>query len=78
MQQVNPYKTVKRGEPPIRAQPVTGTESHSHRTRGVIHALARARDDRNDQIQKTKLCLDSLGFMPECQIRRTKVKQYII
>ena len=46
MQQVNPYKTVKRGEPPIRTQPGTGTESHSHRTRGVIHALARARDDR--------------------------------
>ena len=48
MQKIVPYKTIKRGEPPIR----TKTEKNSillgtstQRTRGVIHALARAQDD---------------------------------
>ena len=48
MQKVNPYKTVKRGEPPIRKQPTdpSNPDTSAQITRGVIHALARAQDDR--------------------------------
>ena len=46
---VNPYKTVKRGEPPLRKQPTDNRpppDTAAPRTRGVIHTLARAQDDR--------------------------------
>ena len=49
MQKVNPYKTVKRGEPPIRNRPENQSaplDTSAQRTRGVIHALARAQEDR--------------------------------
>jgi len=49
MQSVNPYKTVKRGEPPLRKQPTDSRhppDTAAQRTRAVIHALARAQDDR--------------------------------
>lgn len=48
MQQVIPYKTFKRGEPPIRKQAEDDSlpqNTSVQRTRGVIHALARAQDD---------------------------------
>ena len=48
MQHVIPYKTVKRGEPPIRERAADDSprDTFMQRSRGVIHALARAQDDR--------------------------------
>ena len=43
MQVVTPYKTIKRGEPPIRPEPTTLTSSmEPQRKWSIIHALARA------------------------------------
>ena len=48
MQNVHPYKTVKRREPPIRtpAEDSAPPDTSIQRTHGIIHALARAEDDR--------------------------------
>ena len=50
MQQITPYKTVKRGEPPVRKEPDRNEDNTSdtcaQRTRSVIHALARAQPDK--------------------------------
>jgi len=49
MQSVNPYNTVKHGEPPLRKQPTDNRlppDTAAQRTRGVIHALAKAQDDQ--------------------------------
>ena len=50
MQKVNPYKTAKRGEPPLRKPPADQStpppDTSVQRIRGVIHALARAQDER--------------------------------
>ena len=50
LQKITPYKTMKRGEPPIRKpleyQDII-TDTSGQRRRGVIHALARAQDDRS-------------------------------
>ena len=50
MQNIKPYKTVKRGEPPIRKQPENQNvplDTSAQRIRSVIHALARAQDDQS-------------------------------
>ena len=48
MQAVKPYKTVRNSEPPVRnRQPEQKEDTKKQRTRGVIHALARADDDLN-------------------------------
>lgn len=50
MQCLIPYKTVKRGEPPVRervADESPPPDTSVQRTRGVIHALARANEDRS-------------------------------
>ena len=50
MQRVEPYKTVKRGEPPIRVvadHQISPPDTSTQRMRGVIHAMARAGDDRS-------------------------------
>ena len=42
MQAVTPYKTIKRGEPPVRPEPATFSAStEPQRKRSIIHALAR-------------------------------------
>ena len=48
MQTMKPYKTVKRGEPPIRKQIeyAVNLDTSAQRTRSIIHALARAQEDR--------------------------------
>ncbi len=48
MQKVNLYKPVKRREPPIRKKEtdLSNFDTFAQRTRGVVHALARAKDDR--------------------------------
>ncbi len=56
MQAVTPYKTIKRGEPPIRPEPITFSSStEPQQTRCVIHALARAdvHGDRPDAAAQT-------------------------
>ena len=56
MQVVKPYRTIKRGEPPIRPKPTTFSSSTAHQhKRSIIHALVRAdtngdRPDANEQI----------------------------
>ena len=43
MQAVDPYKTIKRGEPPIRKKPdIVNKSTDSQRKRSIIHALTRA------------------------------------
>ena len=47
MQTLGLYKTVKRGEPPIRPK-ITGEQyldTAPQRIRGIIHAMARAKQD---------------------------------
>ena len=48
MQAVTPYKTTKRGEPPIRPEPATFSASTEPRQkRSIIHALARVNTNRD-------------------------------
>ncbi len=56
MQVVTPYKTIKRGEPPIRPEPITTISTTApQRKRSIIHALARvdSNGDRNDATEQT-------------------------
>ena len=56
MQAVTPYKTTKRGEPPIRPEPATFSAStEPQRKRSIIHALARVKTicDRPDAAEQT-------------------------
>ena len=56
MQAVIPYKTTKRGEPPIRPEPATFSGStESQRKRSIIHALTRVNTncDRPDAAEQT-------------------------
>ena len=46
MQEVQPYKTIIRGEPPIQDQPLNYKKStDNQRCRTIIHALTRANED---------------------------------
>ena len=48
MQKVQPYKTLKRGEPPVRDKPADTDKlksTESQRKRCVIHALSRANNE---------------------------------
>lgn len=48
MRSVRPYKTLKRGEPPIRKQSDDNLpDTSAQRTRGVIHELTRSDDDHS-------------------------------
>ena len=48
MQKVQPYKILKRGEPPVRDKPADNGKlksTESQRKRSVIHALSRANNE---------------------------------
>jgi len=65
MQSVNPYKTVKRGEPLLRKQPTDNRpppDTAPQRTRGVIHALAKAQDDRTRPKPEEQTVPEFSGF----------------
>ncbi len=56
MQAVLPYRTFKRGEPPIRPEPtIFSSSTEPQRKRNDIHALARAdkNGDRPDPVEQT-------------------------
>ena len=56
MQAVTPYKTTKRGEPPIRPEPATFSAStEPQQKRSIIHALARVNTngDRSEAAEQT-------------------------
>ena len=56
MQAVTPYKTIKRGEPPVRPEPATfSVSTEPQRKRNIIHALAHmnTNGDRPDVTEQT-------------------------
>jgi hypothetical protein len=60
---VMPYRTIKRGEPPIRPKPTTFSSSTEHqRMRSILHALARAYVN-GVLMQLSRLSLPTTGFM---------------
>ncbi len=61
MQVVTPYKTIKRGEPPIRPEPTTLTSTmEPQRKRSIIHPLAHA-DSNGDRRDATEQTIPSYG-----------------
>ena len=81
MQKINPYKTVKRGEPPIRKQPQNpnvSSEISAQRTRCVIHALSRAKDDGSRPKSKEQTVPGFQDFMLTCPNQLQKAEQYTI
>ena len=61
MQVVTPYKTIKRGEPPIRPEPTTLTSTmEPQRKRSIIHSLAHA-DSNGDRRDATEQTIPSYG-----------------
>ena len=58
MQVVKPYKTISRGQPPIRPKPVAMSSSTEHQFKcRIIHALARADENGNRLMHPTRLSL---------------------
>ena len=77
MQTVVPYRTIKRGEPPIRPKPTTFSSStEPQRKRSIIHALARAdmNDDLPDPAEQTIPSYN--GFHAGLNMEQRKGKAY--
>ena len=77
MQTVVPYRTIKRGEPPIRPKPTTFSSStEPQRKRSIIHALARAdmNGDRPDPAEQTIPSYN--GFHAGLNMEQRKGKAY--
>ncbi|KAJ3584138.1 hypothetical protein NHX12_014634, partial [Muraenolepis orangiensis] len=77
MQAVTPYRTIKRGEPPIRPKPTTFSSStEPQRKRSIIHALARAdmNGDRPDAAEQTIPSYS--GFHAGLNMEQRKTKAY--
>ena len=77
MQTVIPYKTTKRGEPPIHSEPTTFSSSTDPQCkRSIIHVLAHA--DRNDDHPAvTELTIPSCsGFHASLNVEHGKSKAY--
>ncbi|KAJ3580968.1 hypothetical protein NHX12_017231, partial [Muraenolepis orangiensis] len=77
MQAVTPYRTIKRGEPPIRPKPTTFSSStEPQRKRSIIHALAGAdmNGDRPDAAEQTIPSYS--GFHAGLNMEQRKSKVY--
>ena len=79
MQVVTPYRTIKRGKPPIRPKPTTFSSSTEHqRKRSIIHALARA-DVNGDHPDAAKQTIPPYnGFHVGLNAEQGKSKAYFI
>lgn len=77
MQVVTPYKTIKRGEPPIRPEPTTLTSTmEPQRKRSIIHPLAHA-DSNGDRRDATEQTIPSYGgFHASLNRKQGKSKAY--
>lgn len=77
MQVVMPYKTIKRGEPPIRPEPTTFSASTEHQQkRSILHVLARA-DVNGDRPDAAKQTIPSYnGFHAGLNAEQGKSKAY--
>ncbi|KAL8608986.1 hypothetical protein ACOMHN_050453 [Nucella lapillus] len=75
MQAVTPYKTIQRGEPPIRTEPTTFSSStENQRKRSIIHALARA-DANGDRPDAATQAIPSFnGFHAGLKMEQGKSK----
>lgn len=77
MQAVTPYRTIKRGEPPIRPKPTMFSSStEPQHKRSIIHALARAdmNGDRPDAAEQTIPSYS--GFHAGLNMEQRKSKAY--
>lgn len=77
MQKVIPYKTIKRGEPPIRDKPGNYTaNTEPQRKRSIIHALIRA-DVNGDRPEVSHQKIPSYnGFQATLSSEQGKSKAY--
>lgn len=77
MQKVRPYKTIKRGEPPIRDKPDNYTaNTEPQRKRSIIHALIRA-DHYGDRPKVSDQNIPSYnGFHATLSSEQGKSKAY--
>jgi len=77
MQTVIPYKTIKRGEPPIRPEPTEiSSSTNPQRKRSIIHALVRA-DRSGDRPVVTEQTIPSYnGFHASLNVGQEKSKAY--
>lgn len=77
MQAVTPYKTIKRGEPPIRSKPTAFSSStDTQRKRSIIHALTRA-DVNGDRPNAAEQIIPSYsGFHASLNVEQGKSKAY--
>ena len=77
MQAVTPYKTTKRGEPPIRPEPAAFSAStEPQRKRSIIHALARV-NTNGDRLEVAEQTIPSYnGFHTGLSSELRKSKAY--
>ena len=77
LQQVEQYKTIKRGEPPIREKPETVNKStFNQRKRSVIHALARANNEGERPKPSDQAVPSFNGFQATLHPRQSVSKAY--
>jgi hypothetical protein len=77
MQVITPYRTIKRGEPPIRPEPTTFSSSTEHqRKRSIIHVLARADVNGNRPDAAEQNIPSYNGFHAGLNVEQRKSKAY--
>ena len=77
LQTVKPYKTIQRGEPPIRQEPAASSSSTElQRKRSIIHALART-DANGDRPNAHNQNIPSYNGFYDClNVYKDKSKAY--
>ena len=77
MQTVEPYRTIKHGEPPIRPKPTAFTFStETQRMRNIIHALARADMNGNRPAAAEQTISSYGGFHASLNVEQSRGKAY--
>lgn len=77
MQAITPYKTIKRGEPPIRPEPATySTCTKTQQKRSIIHALARVDTNGNRPGAAEQTIPSYNGFHASLNLDKGKSKAY--